>query len=88
MFRQRMDAGIQVGFDEMRSAPTQVLLTARVNGSHPVITVFSFQGRRIVTVQDYPSMEAAPAAIAGPSRPPAERWWRRWWRRWRPGPRG
>jgi hypothetical protein len=43
MFRQRMDAGIQVGFDEMRSAPTQVLLTARVNGSHPVITVFSFQ---------------------------------------------
>jgi hypothetical protein len=27
----------------MRSTPTQVLLTARVNGSDPVVTVFSFQ---------------------------------------------
>ena len=79
-----MDAGIRVGFDELRSTPTEVLLTARVNGSRPVVTVFSFQGRRIVTVQDYPSMQAAQAAIAGPSRAPAERWWRRW----RPGPRG
>jgi hypothetical protein len=57
----------------MRSTPTHVLLTARINGSNPVVTVFSFQGRRIVTVKDYPSMGAAEAAIAGPSRPPAER---------------
>jgi hypothetical protein len=53
-----------------------------------LVTVFSFQGRRFVDVKDYPSMEAAEAAIAGPGRPPAERWWRRWWRRWRPGWRG
>ena len=52
MFHQRMDAGIRVGFDELRSTPTEVLLTARVNGSRPVVTVFS-PGRRIVTVQDY-----------------------------------
>jgi hypothetical protein len=39
----------------------------------PVVTVFSFQGRRIVTVKDYPSMAAAEAAIAGSSRPPTER---------------
>jgi hypothetical protein len=88
MFRQRMDAGIRVGFDELRSTPTQVLLTARVNGSDPVVTVFSFQGRRIVTVQDYPSMQAAEAALAGPRQAPPERWWRRWWHRWRPGSRG
>jgi hypothetical protein len=85
MFRQRMASGIRIGFDEMRSTPTEVLLTARVNGSGPVVTVFSFQGRRIVAVKDYSSMEAAEAAIAGPSPPPAERWWRRWWR---PGSRG
>ena len=88
MFRHRMDAGIRVGFDELRSTPTEVLLTARVNGSDPVVTVFSFLGRRIVAVKDYPSMAAAEAAIAGPSQPPAERWWRRWWRRWRPGSNG
>jgi ketosteroid isomerase-like protein len=88
MFRQRMASGIRIGFDEMRSTPTEVLLTARVNGSGPVVTVFSFQGRRIVAVKDSPSMAAAEAAIAGPSRPPAERWWRRWWRRGRPGSRG
>jgi hypothetical protein len=61
--------------------------TARVNGSTPVVTVFSFQGRRIVDVQDYSSMEAAQAALAGPRPAPPERWWHRWWRRWRPGPR-
>jgi hypothetical protein len=88
MFRQRMASGIRIGFDEMRSTPTEVLLTARVDGSGPVVTVFSFQGRHIVAVKDYSSMEAAEAAIAGPSRPPAERWWRRWWRRGRPGSRG
>jgi hypothetical protein len=88
MFRQRMDAGIRVGFDELRSTPTQVLLTARVNGAAPVVTVFSFQRRRITRVKDYPSMQAAEAALAGPRQAPPERWWRRWWRRWRPGPRG
>jgi hypothetical protein len=85
MFRQRMASGIRVGFDELRSTPTRVLLTARVNGSDRVVTVFSFQGRRIVTVKDYPSMAAAEAALAGRSQAPAERWWHRWWRRWRPG---
>jgi limonene-1,2-epoxide hydrolase len=84
MFRQRMDSRIRIAFDELRSTPTQVLVTARVNGSRPVVTVFSFQGRRIVTVKDYPSLEAAQAAIADRSRPPAEPWWRRW----RPGSGG
>jgi ketosteroid isomerase-like protein len=88
MFRQRMDAGIRIGFDELRSTPTQVLLTARVNGSAPVVTVFSFQGRRITGVQDYSSMAAAEAALKSPRQAPAGRWWRRWWRRWRPGSRG
>jgi hypothetical protein len=69
MFRQRRDAGIRISFDEMRSTPTHVLLTARINGSDPVVTVFSFQGRRIAAVQDYPSMAAAEAAIAGSTRP-------------------
>jgi ketosteroid isomerase-like protein len=27
MFRQRMDAGIRIGFDEMRSTPSHVMLT-------------------------------------------------------------
>jgi hypothetical protein len=65
MFRQRMDSRVRVGFDELRSTPTQVLVTARVNGFDPVVTVFSFQGRRIVGVKDYPSMEAAEAAVTG-----------------------
>jgi hypothetical protein len=84
MFRARMDSQIRIGFDELRSTPTQVLLTARVDGFDPVVTVFSFQGRRIVNVKDYPSMAAAEAALAGPNRPPAAPWWRRW----RPGSRG
>jgi hypothetical protein len=29
MFRQRMDAGTRVAFDELRSTPTEVVLTAR-----------------------------------------------------------
>jgi hypothetical protein len=78
MFRQRRNAGIRLAFDEMRSAPTRVVLTARVDGRDPVVTVFSFQGRRIATVRDYPSMKAAEAALGR----------RRWWRRWRPGSRG
>jgi hypothetical protein len=73
MFRQRRNAGIRISFDEMRSTPTHVVLTARIDGSDPVVTVFSFQGRRIVTVKDYPSMAAAEAAIADPSPPPTER---------------
>jgi limonene-1,2-epoxide hydrolase len=88
MFRQRMNAGIRIGFDELRSTSTQVLLTARIDGFDPVVTVFSFQGRRIVAIRDYPSMEAAESARMGPSRAPTDRWWRRWWRRWRPGSRG
>jgi limonene-1,2-epoxide hydrolase len=79
MFRQRMGAGIRVGFDELRSTPTHVILTARVDGYEPVVSVFSFQGRRITAVRDYPSMEAAQAAMAGRQR--------RWWR-WLPGSRG
>jgi SnoaL-like domain len=88
MFRQRRNAGIRIGFDELRSTPSHVMLTARVNGSAPVVTVFSFKERHIVSVKDYPSMEAAEAALAGPRRAQPERWWRRWWRRWRPGSRG
>jgi limonene-1,2-epoxide hydrolase len=84
MFRRRMDAGIRVAFDELRSTPTEVVLTARATDFGGVVSVFSFQGRRIMTVKDYPSMEAAQAAIAGPSRAPPERRWRRWLR-WRPG---
>jgi hypothetical protein len=84
MFRQRMDSGIRIAFDEMRSTPTQVALTARVNGFDPVVSVFSFEGRRIVTIRDYPSMEAAESALGLRSRSRA----RRWWRRWSPGSRG
>ena len=85
MFRQRMDSGIRVGFDELRSTPTEVVLTARAADFGRVVSVFSFQGRRIVAVKDYPSMEAAQAAIVGQRPAPADRWWHRWWRRWRPG---
>jgi ketosteroid isomerase-like protein len=84
MFRQRRDAGISIAFDEMRSTPTQVALTARVNGFDPVVSVFSFEGRRIVTIRDYPSMEAAESALGLRSRSRASRWWRRW----SPGSRG
>jgi hypothetical protein len=75
MFRQRREAGIRIAFDEMRSTPAGVALTARVDGGDPVVSVFSFQGRRIVTVRDCPSTKAAEPV----------RGWRRWWRRWRPG---
>jgi hypothetical protein len=78
MFRQRMDAGIRIGFDELRSTPTHVVLTARVDGSAPVVSVFGFEGRRIVTVRDYGSMRAAESALAPRRRSPLGRWWRRW----------
>jgi hypothetical protein len=85
MFRARMDTRIRIGFDELRSTPTQVLVTAPAADFGAVVSVFSFQGRRIVGVRDYPSMAAAELALAGRSQVPAERWWRRWWHRWRPG---
>jgi hypothetical protein len=88
MFRARMASGTRIGFDELGSTPSQVLVTARAADFGADVSVFSFQRRRIVAVKDYPSMAAGEAAIAGPSQPPAERWWRRWWRRWRPGSNG
>ena len=88
MFRQRQHAGIRIEFDELRSNPSQVLVTARAADFGAVVSVFNFQGRRIVAVKDYPSMAAAQAAIAGSSQAPAERWWRRWWRRWQPRSHG
>jgi ketosteroid isomerase-like protein len=63
MFRQRMGSGIRITFDELRSTPTHVVLTARVGGSDPVVSVFRFEGRRIVAVQDYDSPAAAEAAL-------------------------
>jgi ketosteroid isomerase-like protein len=63
MFRQNRDAGIRIEVDEMRSTPTQVVLTARVAGSDPVFSVFSFKERRIASIVDYPSMEAAESAV-------------------------
>jgi ketosteroid isomerase-like protein len=77
MFRERMASGVRVGFDELRSTPTHVVLTVRVDGFEPVVSVFGFEGRRIVTVADYPSMEAAESALVPRSRSPAGRWWRR-----------
>ena len=64
MFRQRMNSGVRITFDELRSTPTHVVLTARIASSDPVVSVFSFEGRQIVAVADYPSMEAAEAALA------------------------
>jgi ketosteroid isomerase-like protein len=84
MFRQRRNAGITIQFDELRSTPSQVAVTARTADFGAAVSVFSFQGRRIVSVKDYPSMAAAEAALVGPRRAPPERWWRRW----RPGSRG
>jgi ketosteroid isomerase-like protein len=65
MFRGRMGSGTRVTFDEMRSTPTHVVLTVRGSDFSPVVSVFTFEGRRIVDVTDYLSMEAAEAAIPG-----------------------
>jgi limonene-1,2-epoxide hydrolase len=73
MFRSRMASGVRIKFDEMRSTPTQVVLTARVDGFDPVVSVFGFEGRRIVTVTDYSSMEAADQALARRRRPQGSR---------------
>ena len=70
MFRQRRDARIRIEFDELRSTPTQVMLTVRAADFGRVVSVFSFQGRRIVAVKDYPSMEAAEAEMVDPSQAP------------------
>jgi hypothetical protein len=67
MFGQRMNSGVRITFDELRSTPTHVVLTARIAGSDPVVSVFSFKGRRIGSIADYPSMEAAEAEMAGSS---------------------
>jgi SnoaL-like domain len=53
MFRQRRSAGTRIQFDELRSTPTQVLVTARAADFGGVVSVFSFQGRRITSVKDY-----------------------------------
>ncbi|HEU4900557.1 MAG TPA: hypothetical protein VFX88_23780 [Actinomycetota bacterium] len=42
-------------------------MTARAADFGAVVSVFSFQGRRIVAVKDYPSMEAAEAERSAPS---------------------
>jgi SnoaL-like domain len=65
MFRSRMGSGIRVSFDEIHSTPTHVVLTARGADFGPVVSVFTFEGRRIVDVTDYLSMEAAKAAVLG-----------------------
>jgi ketosteroid isomerase-like protein len=62
MFRQRRDSGIRITFDEMRSTPTQVILTVRAADFGRVVSVFTFEGRRIVAIADYPSPGAAEAA--------------------------
>jgi hypothetical protein len=67
MFRERRDTGIRIEFDELRSTPSQVLVTVRAADFGAVVSVFSFQGRRIMAVKDFPSMEAAEAEMAGPS---------------------
>jgi len=71
MFRSNMASGVRIKFDEMRSMPTQVVLTAGVDGLDPIVSVFGFEGRRIVTVSDYSSMEAADQALVGRGWPPA-----------------
>jgi hypothetical protein len=63
MFRGRMESGIRVTFDELRSSPTQVLVAARAPDFDSAFSVFTFEGRRIVHVADYGTMEAAEAAM-------------------------
>jgi hypothetical protein len=67
MFRGRMESGIRVTFDELRSSPTQVLVAARAPDFDSGFSVFTFEERRIVHVADYGSMEAAEAAMRVPT---------------------
>ncbi len=67
MFLGRMESGIRVTFDELRSSPTQVLVAARAPDFDSAFSVFTFEGRRIVRVADYGSMEAAEAAMRVPT---------------------
>ena len=53
----------RITFDELRSTPTQVAVTARAGDFGRVVSVFTFEGRRIMAVRDYPSMEAAESAL-------------------------
>jgi hypothetical protein len=64
MFRQRRHAGTRITFEELRSTPTQVVVTARAADFGHVVSVFSFEGRRITSIADYPSTEAAESAVA------------------------
>ena len=63
MFRGRMESGMRVTFDELRSNPTHVLVAVRAPDFDSAFSVFTFEGRRIVHVADYSSMEAAEAAM-------------------------
>jgi ketosteroid isomerase-like protein len=63
MFRARIGSGTRITFDELRSTPTQVVITARAADFGRVVSVFSFEGRQIVAVRDYPSTEAAESAL-------------------------
>jgi hypothetical protein len=40
-----------------------VLLKTHVGESEPLVSVFTFEGRRIVRVRDYDTMEAAEAVV-------------------------
>jgi ketosteroid isomerase-like protein len=64
MFRQRRSSGIRVVFDELRSTPTQVTLTARVADSDPVVSVFPLRGPPDRRRRGLHSMEAALSAMA------------------------
>ena len=74
MFRQRMDSRVRVGFDELRSTPTQVLMTAQVADSGAVVSVFSFQGRRIVERQGLPLHGGRRGSARGPKPGASQRW--------------
>jgi hypothetical protein len=57
-----MDAYGRADFDRLAEIYAE---DAQWGNADPVVTVFSFRGRRIVGVKDYPSMEAAEAAVTG-----------------------
>ena len=63
MFRARMASSIRITFEELRSTPTQMVVTARAGDFGRVVIVFTFEGRRIAAIRDYPSMEAAESAL-------------------------